>query len=119
MTRMTDPLIYKITPAAPWRDAERRGEFIGAPVDLADGFIHFSGADTVRETARRYFAGQSDLLLVAVDTRRLGEALKWEASRGGALFPHLYGRLAMSAVVSVVELPLDDAGHHQFPPGIA
>ncbi len=80
-------LIYKICPEPLWRSAEEAGRFDGAPVDLADGYIHFSTAEQVRETAARYFAGEGDLLLVAVDADALGEALRWEPSRGGALFP--------------------------------
>lgn len=112
------PLIYKICPRALWRDAERQGRFTGAPVDVADGFIHFSTAAQVAETAARHFAGQDDLLLVAVEGDRLGEALRYEASRGGDLFPHLYGDLPLSAVVSVEEMPLGPDGRHRFPEGI-
>lgn len=104
-------IIYKICPRALWAEAEANGRFTGAPVDLADGYIHFSTAAQARETAAKHFAGQADLLLVAVDTARLGPALKWEPSRGGALFPHLYADLALDAVVSVVPLPLGPEGH--------
>jgi uncharacterized protein (DUF952 family) len=107
-------LIYKIAPAALWREAEAKGLFTGAPVDLADGFIHFSTAAQARETAARHFAGQPDLLLVAVDTEGLGD-LRWEPSRGGDLFPHLYGPLALSAVAWVKPLPLGPDGTHLFP----
>ena len=85
------PTLYKICPAALWREAERAGAFRGSAVDLRDGFIHFSTAAQVAETAAKHFAGQSDLLLIGVDSAPLGAALKWEPSRGGALFPHLYG----------------------------
>jgi uncharacterized protein (DUF952 family) len=108
-------VIYKISPEAPWREAERAGTFTGAPVDLADGYIHFSTGEQARETAARHFAGQGDLVLVAVDTDRLGEALRWEPSRGGALFPHLYAPLAMDAVLWVRPLPLGPDGAHLFP----
>lgn len=108
-------LIYKISPAKDWREAEAEGRFSGAPVDLADGFMHFSAADQVRETAAKHFAGQEGLVLVAVDAEALGEGLKWEPSRGGALFPHLYGELQMSAVRWVRELPLGADGAHLFP----
>ena len=97
-------LIYKITAAALWRRAQEIGRFTGAPVDVADGFIHFSAAAQVAETAARHFAGQADLLLVAVHGELLGPALKWEVSRGGALFPHLYGDLPLQAVASVSAL---------------
>jgi len=90
--------IYKILPDALWREAEKSGVFAGAPVDLQDGFIHFSMADQVEETAARHFAGQEGLLIAAVDAAALGEELKFEPSRGGALFPHLYGDLPLSAV---------------------
>jgi uncharacterized protein (DUF952 family) len=110
------PTIYKICPAALWREAERAGVFRGAPVDRADGFIHFSSAEQVAETAAKHFAGQSDLLLLHVDAARLGMRLKWEPSRGGALFPHLYGALDLVAVSKVEPLPLGADGRHQFPP---
>ncbi|CCV03136.1 conserved hypothetical protein [Mesorhizobium metallidurans STM 2683] len=108
-------IIYKIVPEALWREAERNGSFTGAPIDLADGFIHFSTAVQARETAAKHFAGQTGLLLVAIDAARLGEALKYEVSRGGALFPHLYGPLDLKAVVRVRPLPLGPDGAHQFP----
>ena len=104
------PTIYKICPAALWREAERAGVFGGMPVDHRDGYIHFSTRDQVAETARRHFADQHDLMLIAVDADRLGPALKWEASRGGALFPHLYGELALSAVMHVAPLKLGADG---------
>jgi uncharacterized protein (DUF952 family) len=105
--------IYKILPAALWHEAESTGTFPGAPVDLADGFIHFSTAAQVEETAAKHFAGQDDLLLASVDPAVLGDTLKWEVSRGGALFPHLYAPLAVSSVVWVKPLPLR-AGIHDF-----
>ena len=98
-------LVYKICPRALWAQAERAGVFRGAPVDQADGYIHFSTAEQVRETAARHFAGADDLVLVAVDAERLGPALKWEPSRGGALFPHLYGPLAVRAVLWARPIP--------------
>ncbi|MBZ9796771.1 DUF952 domain-containing protein [Mesorhizobium sp. ES1-4] len=108
-------IIYKITPQAPWREAEANGRFTGAPIDIADGFIHFSTAAQAGETAAKHFSGQTDLLLVAIDGSRLGDALKYEVSRGGALFPHLYGVLDLNAVLWVKPLPLDADGIHQFP----
>ncbi|WP_095198296.1 DUF952 domain-containing protein [Mesorhizobium carmichaelinearum] len=108
--------IYKITPQAPWREAEASGRFTGAPIDVADGFIHFSTAAQVRETAAKHFSGQVDLLLVAIDAASLGDALKYEVSRGGALFPHFYGVLELKAVKWVRPLPLGADGAHQFPP---
>ena len=107
--------IYKICPGPLWRAAEAAGVFEGAPVDLADGFIHFSTREQVAETAARHFAGQSDLVLVAVDARALGAALRWEPSRGGASFPHLYGPLPLAAVRSVQPLRLGEDGRHAFP----
>jgi uncharacterized protein (DUF952 family) len=109
------PLIYKIAPAALWAAAERVGVFTGAPVDVADGYIHFSTAVQARETAAKHFAGQADLKLVAVDVAALGPALKWEPSRGGALFPHLYAPLPLTAVSWVRDLPLGVDGAHIFP----
>jgi uncharacterized protein (DUF952 family) len=109
------PLIYKICPAALWRQAEAEGVFRGSPVDLEDGFIHFSTADQVKETAAKHFAGQRDLLLIAVDSDPLGAILQWEPSRGGALFPHLYAPLDVKDAVSVVALPLGPDGTHIFP----
>jgi uncharacterized protein (DUF952 family) len=107
--------IYKIVEEESWRAAERQGRFAGAGVDLRDGFIHFSTAAQVKETAARHFTGQSGLLLVAVRSDALGEALRWEPSRGGALFPHLFGELPIEAVRSVVPLPVGPAGVHVFP----
>ena len=103
--------IYKICPASAWREAERRGAFRGSADDLRDGFIHFSTAGQVKETAARHFAGQQDLVLVAIDADALGTALRHEPSRGGALFPHLYGTLPLTAVRWVKPLRLGAAGH--------
>ena len=108
--------LYKILPAPLWREAESGGRFAGSAVDLRDGFIHFSTAAQVAETAAKHFAGQSDLLLLSVDAGALGAALKWEPSRGGALFPHLYGELDLKAVRKVEPLPLGPDGRHVFPP---
>lgn len=107
--------IYKICDTALWRAAEAAGLFEGAPVDVADGYIHFSTAEQVRETAARHFAGVADLVLAAVDADALGGALRFEPSRGGALFPHLYGPLPMSAVLWTKPLPLGSDGRHDFP----
>jgi uncharacterized protein (DUF952 family) len=108
-------LIYKISPRSAWDAATDKGIFLGAPVDLADGYIHFSSASQMRETAAKHFAGQQDLVLAVIDTVSLGENLKWEPSRGGALFPHLYGPLLMEAVVGVHDLPVGSDGLHVFP----
>jgi uncharacterized protein (DUF952 family) len=107
--------IYKIVPAAHWRAAEHDGIFRGSAADLRDGFIHFSTAEQVEETAAKHFAGQDDLLLVSVDGDKLGAVLKWEASRGGALFPHLYCELALAAVIKVEPLPMGADGRHALP----
>jgi uncharacterized protein (DUF952 family) len=107
--------IYKILPSCLWSDAITAGEFLGSPLDVADGFIHFSTALQVRETAAKHFAGVADLVLVAVPVSVLGAALKWEPSRGGDLFPHLYGPLAVEAALWVKPLPIDAEGRHLFP----
>jgi uncharacterized protein (DUF952 family) len=108
-------VIYKICAAVEWREAERAGFYRGSAVDVKDGFIHFSTAEQAAETAAKWFTGQRDLVLVAVDADALGGALKWEPSRGGALFPHLYGALDLQAVRQVDPLTLDAAGNHVFP----
>lgn len=107
--------IYKICERPLWDQAVRAGVFTGAPVDTRDGFIHFSTAGQVAETAARHFAGVADLVLVAVDAEGLGAALRWEVSRGGALFPHLYAELPLSAVIWTRSLPLGADGRHLFP----
>ena len=107
--------IYKICDSVLWREAERAGVFTGAPVDHADGYIHFSCADQAADTAARHFAGKNGLLLVAVDAAALGSALRYEPSRGGAVFPHLYGTLPLSAVRWVKPIRLDDDGRHVLP----
>ncbi len=108
-------LIYKICPAPAWREAERRGTFAGSADDMRDGFIHFSTAAQIAGTLRRHFAGQADLFLVAVEAETLGDALKWEPSRGGDLFPHLYSALDAHAAHSVTLLTLRDDGSHIVP----
>jgi uncharacterized protein (DUF952 family) len=110
-----DQLIYKITPRKAWEAAEAKGQFEGAAIDLQDGYIHFSSADQVAETAAKHFAGQGDLLLVAIDSASLGDALKWEVSRGGALFPHLYANLSMDTIVWARPMPLSPTGAHDIP----
>ena len=110
-----DKIIYKITPQDAWHAAKAKGVFVGAPIDLADGYIHFSTAEQARETADKHFAGQDGLLLVAIDAAALGDVLKWEPSRGGALFPHLYANLSMDTVLWERPMPLDQNGVHQLP----
>ena len=106
--------IYKILRAAEWADLDAQGETRGAPIDIADGFVHFSTAEQVAETAARHFAGQDGLILAAFEADRLGAALVWEPSRGGALFPHLYGPLRRADVLWHAPLPLQ-GGAHVFP----
>lgn len=110
------PTVYKICPASLWRKAGREGRFRGSDVDIRDGFIHFSTVAQVEETAAKHFAGQHGLVLVRVDATKLGDKLKWEPSRGGALFPHFYDHLDLSAVMQVDALPLAPDGKHKFPP---
>jgi len=110
-------LILKIFRRAEWNALREAGATLGAPIDLADGYIHFSTAAQVAETAAKYFATESDLVLVACDANKLGPALKWETSRGGALFPHLYRPLTLADVVWDKSLPLGATGHI-FPEGV-
>ena len=107
--------IYKIVSKIEWETALKVGVFQGAEVDLKDGYIHFSTASQVRETAAKHFADQQDLLLIKFDAEQFGESLKWEVSRGGQEFPHLYIELDCSLAESVVELNLDANGSHVFP----
>lgn len=108
-------IIYHMCPAGAWAAAVAAGRYDGTADDRRDGFIHFSTAGQVRESARRHRAGQAGLVLVAVETARLGERLRWEPSRGGALFPHLYGPLFPDEACEVVPLPLGPDGEHAFP----
>lgn len=103
-------LVYKLLTRAEWDAAKAKGAFEGAPVDLADGFIHFSTAAQAQETARRYFAGVEQLLAVGFDAGALGDGLKWEPSRGGDLFPHLYGPLPTALAASEHDIALDADG---------
>lgn len=107
--------IYKICDSALWEAAERTRVFAGAGIDVQDGYIHFSTAAQVAETAARHFAGVAGLMLVAVDAVALGASLRWEIARGGTLFPHLYGTLALDKVLWVKPLPLGADGRHIFP----
>ena len=106
-SRSADVLIYKILPRNDWTAARAAGRFEGSAVDLEDGYIHFSTAAQATETARKYFAGQPDLVVLEVEADNLGVALKWEPSRGGDLFPHLYASLAVETVRVVHDAPLD------------
>jgi uncharacterized protein (DUF952 family) len=107
--------VYKIVAADLWQATENSGVFTGAGIDLNDGFIHLSTGPQARRTAQLYFAGQANLVLVAADGASLGGALKYEPSRDGDLFPHLYGPLPLAAVLSVRPLPLGPHGTHIFP----
>jgi uncharacterized protein (DUF952 family) len=107
--------IYKICETALWREAEEQGQFHGAPVDVRDGFIHFSTATQLAETAAKHFAGASHLMLIAVDAEALDSRLKWEVSRGGALFPHLYAPLPLAAVRWARPLPDEVGGRRALP----
>jgi uncharacterized protein (DUF952 family) len=107
--------IYKICPAPAWREAERAGVYRGSPDDVRDGFIHFSTASQVPGTLAKHFAGQTDLFLIAVRADALGTALRWEPSRGGDLFPHLYGDLDPAAADNIAMLVLGADGLHRLP----
>jgi uncharacterized protein (DUF952 family) len=107
--------IYKICPASSWREAERQGTYRGSADDARDGFIHFSTAAQLPETLRKYYFGQTGLFLVAVDAGALGDDLRWEPSRGGDLFPHLYGELDLGAVTAVMDLRARSDGNHDIP----
>ena len=108
-------LIYHMCKREEWLEAEATGSYGGSSQDKADGFIHFSTGEQIVESAAKHRTGQTGLLLLAVDPEVLGDALKWETSRGGAEFPHLYGDLPISAAVRVDELPLGPDGKHVFP----
>ena len=112
---MSGPTIYHMCTRAEWDAAQALGQYEGSSQDRADGFIHFSGADQVKGSAAKHRAGQEGLVLLAVEAAALGPALRWEASRGNALFPHLYGALPLAAVRQVDDLPLGPDGLHVFP----
>ncbi len=108
-------LIYKIFRAPEWANLQANGDTAGVPIDLTDGYIHFSTAEQAAETAAKHFAGLDDLVLAALDADALGDALKWEPSRGGDLFPHLYRRLKLDEVLWAKPLLLDSGSAHIFP----
>ncbi len=111
----TPPMrIYKILRASEWADLQAQGETPGAPIDVADGFVHFSTAGQAQETAAKHFAGETGLILAALEADSLGDALKWEVSRGGDKFPHLYGPLRLADVIWHSPLPFEN-GTHIFP----
>jgi len=113
---MPERVIYHMCRRAEWDAAVATGRYDGSSQDAADGFIHFSTAEQIVESAAKHRAGQDGLVLLTVDAERLGSALRWEPARGGALFPHLYGCLAPDAVIRVDDLPLGRDGRHVFPP---
>ncbi len=108
------PLIYKICPLDLWLDAVESGRFDGAVVDIADGFVHFSAAHQVEETLARHFPGQTALVVLAFDAAVFGDALKWEMSRGGDRFPHLYGTFPPAMALAVVPIETDADGGHRL-----
>jgi uncharacterized protein (DUF952 family) len=115
---MSEP-VYKICPEAALQKARKSGRFVGSADDARDGFIHLSAGHQVTGTLAKYFAGQSDLVLLVIDLDRLGDRLRWERSRGGELFPHLYGPLDLAHVISVEPLAVQEDGSHRLPKGIA
>ena len=106
--------LYKIMSKQEWKTAQAQGIYEGSEVDRRDGFIHLSAAHQVRATAQKHFSGKADLVLISIREENLGPSLKWEASRGGDLFPHIYGALKLDAISEVIPLPLAN-GIHQFP----
>jgi uncharacterized protein (DUF952 family) len=113
---MTQQRVYHVCRKEEWAAAQVAGRYGGSSQDRADGFIHFSDASQVEASVAKHRAGQDGLVLLSVEAAMLGEALKWEPSRGGALFPHLYGDLPLAAVARVDDLPLGPDGRHRFPP---
>ena len=105
----------KSAPASAWREAERQGVYRGSADDLRDGYIHFSTASQVAETARKHYFGQTGLFLIAVDADALGDALRWEPSRNDELFPHLYGELDLGAVTAILDMRARSDGSHDIP----
>ena len=108
------PVLYKIMSKQEWEAAQAQGVYEGSGADRMDGFIHLSAAHQVRATAQKHFSGMADLVLISVGEESLGQTLKWEVSRGGELFPHIYGPLQLAAITGVVPLPLVE-GSHQLP----
>ena len=114
MTGDNSAILFKVVPRELWEQAEAAGTFTGSPIDVEDGFIHLSSASQVRETVAKHFAGQDDLLIVSIRESAIKD-LRWEPSRGGALFPHIYGPLTLESVQRVDALQLAEDGAHQFP----
>ncbi len=111
----TSIVIYKICTENEWRQLQEKGRFLGSADDLRDGFVHLSGPDQVRRTASKFFAGRPDLVLLAINPDQLGNALRWEASGSGTLYPHLYAPLPLEAVAAATPLTLDPDGRHILP----
>jgi uncharacterized protein (DUF952 family) len=115
-----DPVVYKICPREEWLRARQFGALVPSRDDMHDGYVHLSRAGQLRGTLARHFAGHPDLVLLAVRAERVPEGtLRWEPSRGGELFPHLYDRLSVASVEQVFDLPLDANGVHALPEGVA
>lgn len=114
---MADLFAFKILTPEQYAQFKADGIFHGAPIDMADGYIHMSTREQAAETAARHFAGQDALVMVMIDLAPLADSLRWETSRGEALFPHLYAALPIAAVAGKVILRLDETGRHQFPAG--
>lgn len=114
---MSELFAYKILTAEQYQELKENGLFKGAPIDLLDGYIHMSTREQAAETVAKHFAGQDRLVMLMIDLAPFGDAIRWEVSRGGALFPHLYGDLPLSAVAGKVVLRIGDDGAHQFPAG--
>lgn len=112
-------LIFHMCHAEEWQTAQKTGQYLGSSQDQTDGFIHFSTSEQIVESAAKHRTGQNSLLLLTVDPKKLGNSLKWEESRGGALFPHLYSPLPTEAASRVDDLPLGDDGLHIFPDHVA
>jgi len=112
---MAKAMIYHICREDEWSDAVKQGIYTGSSQDKSDGFIHFSTGEQIRGSAAKHRSGQDGLVLLTVDAEMLGAALKWEPSRDGALFPHLYGPLPLDAVIRTDPLPLNAKGRHEFP----
>ena len=108
--------VYKLIDRTEWDQAKAAGTFAGAEIDLRDGYIHLSTAAQAQETASLHFTGRRNILLLEIEAESLGDRLKWEPSRGGQLFPHLYGPLVPAAVIAVHEAPLDEGGAPRLPP---
>ena len=112
-------MVYKIADAEAWRNAENSGQFDGSPDDRRDGYIHFSTTEQLAATLLKHYTGRSRLILAAIDSAKLGEALRWEPARGGELFPHLYGPLPLRAVLWFRPITIDSQGRHVLPAEIA